>query len=183
MFDEVQCGIGRTGKLFAHEHYGIRPDIIALAKGLGGGFPVGACVTTEEVGLSMGVGTHGSTFGGNPLAMAVANAVLDLVLADGFLDEVTSKGQYLSGGMKKLVAQYPGLIKSVDGPGLMIGVDCVIPNTELVDRLRDNLLIVGKAGGNSIRLLPALNVSTDQIDQCLGIIEKTLMEINGGQDG
>ena len=145
MFDEVQCGIGRTGHLFAHQHYGINPDVMALAKGLGGGFPIGACLTTEEVGSSMVVGTHGSTFGGNPLATAVGNAVMDLLLEDGTLENVIEKGKYLSGELERLKIEHNDLLDSVHGLGLMIGVKCKMPCADLALSLRDNYLLVGQS--------------------------------------
>ena len=145
MFDEVQCGIGRTGHLFAHQHYGINPDVMALAKGLGGGFPIGACLTTEEVGSSMVVGTHGSTFGGNPLATAVGNAVMDLLLEDGTLKKVIEKGKYLSGELERLKIEHNDLLDSVHGLGLMIGVKCKMPCADLALSLRDNYLLVGQS--------------------------------------
>ena len=175
MLDEVQCGVGRSGRLFACESYGVQPDVLASAKGLGGGFPVAACLTTEAVGQHMVVGTHGSTFGGNPLAMAVGNAVLDLVLAPGLLQQVTRKGSALSAGLQQLAACCPGVIGQVTGPGLMIGVECVVPNTDLLAALRARRLLVGKAGGNMIRLLPPLNVSDAHIQQALQIIESVLV--------
>ena len=179
MFDEVQCGIGRTGKLFAHQCYGITPDVMALAKGLGGGFPVGACLTTAAIGETMVVGSHGSTFGGNPLAMAVANAVMDLVLAPGLLEEVARKAEYLFAQLQQLVARFPALIKSVHGMGLMIGLKCEIPNTELLGELRNRHLIVGKAGDNMIRLLPPLNVSDDDLAKSTHILAETLQDLQG----
>ncbi|MCH7815980.1 MAG: aspartate aminotransferase family protein [Proteobacteria bacterium] len=179
MFDEVQCGIGRTGKLFAHQCYGITPDVMALAKGLGGGFPVGACLTTAAIGETMVVGSHGSTFGGNPLAMAVANAVMDLVLAPGLLEEVARKAEYLFAQLQQLVARFPALIKSVHGMGLMIGLKCEIPNTELLGELRNRHLIVGKAGDNMIRLLPPLNVSDDDLAKSIHILAETLQDLQG----
>ncbi|MBT73803.1 MAG: acetylornithine transaminase [Gammaproteobacteria bacterium] len=176
MMDEVQCGVGRSGKLFAHQHYGITPDVMALAKGLGGGFPVGACLTTEAIGETMVVGTHGSTFGGNPLAMAVGNAVMDLLLEPGQLDEVTAKSDYLMDHLQKLVAQFPKLIVSIHGLGLMIGIKCVVPCGDMLNKLRSKKLLVGKSGANMIRLLPPLNISYEHLDQALQIIEEALLE-------
>lgn len=176
MFDEVQCGVGRSGKLFAHEHYGVTPDVMALAKGLGGGFPVGACLTTEAIAQAMVVGTHGSTFGGNPLAMAVGNGVLDLLLEPALLDEVSRKGDFLRAELQKLIDKYPHLITSVHGLGLMLGIKCVIPNTDLLARLREKKLVVGKSGSNMIRLLPPLNVSDEHLTRAIGIIEAALQE-------
>ena len=174
MFDEVQCGVGRTGKLFAHQHYGITPDVMALAKGLGGGFPIGACVTTAAVGDAMVVGSHGSTFGGNPLAMAVGNGVMDLLLEPSLLDEVVDKGQHLQRRLHELVEKFPDQLASVHGKGLMVGVKCHAKNSELADRLRANKLLVGTAGGNMLRLLPPLNVSNEHLDQGVDVLEQTL---------
>lgn len=174
MLDEVQCGVGRTGKLFAYEHYDVRPDVMSLAKGLGGGFPIGACLTTEEVGKHMIVGTHGSTFGGNPLAMAVGNAILDLVLEPQLLADIERKGARLKQGLEELITRFPTLISATYGLGLMIGVKCEIPNTDMLVALRNAHLLVGRAGDNMIRLLPPMNVSDEHIEKALSIIEDTL---------
>lgn len=183
MLDEVQCGIGRTGKLFAHQHYGIEPDVMALAKGLGGGFPVGACLTTAAVGDAMGVGSHGSTFGGNPLAMAVANGVWDLLLEPGLLDEVAHKGQRLREGLQGLVARYPEQLDSVHGLGLMVGLKCRMSNVELQAALRAHKLLVGSAGANMLRLLPPLNVSAEDLARGIELIDETLADLNKNKSG
>jgi len=177
MFDEVQCGIGRTGKLFAHEHFDVTPDVMAIAKGLGGGFPVGACLATEAVSSAMQFGSHGSTFGGNPLAMAVANAVLDLVLEPGALGHIVSKARYLATELETLVEKYPHLLSSVHGLGLMIGVKCVGENTQLLLKLRERGLLVGKAGDNMIRLLPPLNISQEDLARAVTVIEAALQDM------
>ena len=177
MLDEVQCGIGRSGKLFAHENFGVRPDLLAAAKGLGGGFPIGACLTTEAVGRHMVVGTHGSTFGGNPLAMAVGNAVLDLLLAPGLLDDVVRKAAVLQDGLENLLGPHAALISKVSGMGLMIGIRCEVPNVALMQTLRANKLLVGRAGDNMIRLLPPLNVSDEHLAQALQIMEVSLRQL------
>ena len=174
MFDEVQCGIGRTGHLFAHQHYGINPDVMALAKGLGGGFPIGACLTTEEVGSAMVVGTHGSTFGGNPLATAVGNAVMDLLLEEGTLKKVVEKGKYLKQELERLKIEHNDLLDSVHGLGLMIGLKCKMPCADLALSLRDNYLLVGQSGSNMVRLLPPLNVDQSELEKAIGILENTL---------
>lgn len=171
MFDEVQCGIGRTGKLFAYEHYGITPDVMALAKGLGGGFPIGACLTTGKVAEAMVFGSHGSTFGGNPLAMAVGNAVMDLLLEPNLLDEVTRKGDYLKTELTRLTEEYPDIIESVHGLGLMIGLKCVVTNTDLLVKLREHHMLVGKSGSNMIRLLPPVNMSDEHLAKGVEKIE------------
>lgn len=176
MFDEVQCGIGRTGTLFAHQQFDVTPDVMALAKGLGSGFPVGACLAIEAVAKVMVVGTHGSTFGGNPLAMAVANGVMDLVLEPDLLGEVVRKGSYLQEELNKLVKQFPDQFESVHGMGLMVGVKCVTPNDDMLAKLRDRQLLVGKCGSNMIRLLPPLNISDQDLARCLSIIAETLRE-------
>ncbi|MCY4356140.1 MAG: aspartate aminotransferase family protein [Gammaproteobacteria bacterium] len=177
MLDEVQCGAGRTGKLFAHENFEIQPDVLAAAKGLGGGFPLGACLATESVGKHMVVGTHGSTFGGNPLAMAVGNAVLDLLLEPGLLDEVSRKGAELRTALENLVTAHPSVLERVTGMGLMIGVKCVVPNVDLMAALRTNRLLVGRAGDNMIRLLPPLNVSDAHLEQALNTITDTIEKL------
>ncbi|MEQ8313299.1 MAG: aspartate aminotransferase family protein [Gammaproteobacteria bacterium] len=177
VLDEVQCGVGRTGKLFAHEIFDIAPDVLASAKGLGGGFPLGACLVSEEVGQHMVVGTHGSTFGGNPLAMAVGNAVLDLVLEPGLLENVKKQGDVLRSELEQLTQDYPEVVSRVTGLGLMIGVKCEKPNTELMGKLRENKLLVGKAGDNMIRLLPPLNVSDQHVQQALSTIKAAVADM------
>jgi acetylornithine/N-succinyldiaminopimelate aminotransferase len=164
LLDEVQTGIGRTGRLFAHEWAGITPDVMAVAKGLGSGFPVGACLTTEEVGLSMTAGSHGSTFGGNPLAMAVGNGVLDVVLAPGFLDHVAAMGLKLKQRLAALKDEHHTIIEEVRGQGLMLGLKCKVPNTRLVQALLDQRLLTVQAGDNVVRLLPPLIVDEAEID-------------------
>ncbi|MBM86802.1 MAG: acetylornithine transaminase [Gammaproteobacteria bacterium] len=177
MFDEVQCGIGRSGFLFAHETFGISPDVMALAKGLGGGFPIGVCLTTKEIGETMVVGTHGSTFGGNPLAATVGNVVLDLLLEEGLLDSVRSKGLFLREKIQQLIAKYPSAIESVHGQGLMIGIKCKVSNGEALVALRENKLLVGKSGSNMIRLLPPLNVSLEHLSKAIAILDATISEL------
>jgi acetylornithine/N-succinyldiaminopimelate aminotransferase len=170
-FDEVQSGMGRTGKLFAHEHAGITPDVMAAAKGLGGGFPVGACLATEKVAKGMKPGNHGSTFGGNPLAMAVGNAVLDVMLADGFLAEVEGKANYLWQQMGMLAERHPDVIEETRGSGLLFGIKCRKPNTDLVDAMRARGLLTVTAGDNVIRILPPLTVSQEEISKGVAIID------------
>ena len=167
VLDEVQCGMGRSGKFFAHEWAGIRPDIMAIAKGIGGGFPMGACLATEEASAAMTVGSHGSTFGGNPLAMAVGNAVLDIVLAEGFLDRVQGAGRHLGKELGGLVARHPAILQEVRGSGLMRGLKCVVPMGEVVRACHDQKLLVIGAGENVIRLLPPLIVSDAEIDEAV----------------
>ena len=163
IFDEVQCGIGRTGKLFAHEWSGVTPDLMAIAKGIGGGFPVGACLATEEAASAMTAGVHGTTFGGNPLAMAVGNAVLDVVLEDGFLDEVQRKSLLLKQGLAAVADEFPEIIEDIRGSGLMLGIKCRVPNTQMVQALRDTRTLSVGAGDNVVRLLPPLNISDEEL--------------------
>ena len=150
------------------------PFVVHFRQGLGGGFPIGACLTTEEVGKHMIVGTHGSTFGGNPLAMAVGNAILDLVLEPQLLADIERKGARLKQGLEELITRFPTLISATSGLGLMIGVKCEIPNVDMLVALRNAHLLVGRAGDNMIRLLPPMNVSDEHIEKALSIIEDTL---------
>ncbi|MDQ0998122.1 acetylornithine/N-succinyldiaminopimelate aminotransferase [Phyllobacterium ifriqiyense] len=171
ILDEVQSGMGRTGKLFAHEWSGIKPDIMAVAKGIGGGFPLGACLATAEAAKGMTAGVHGTTYGGNPLAMAVGNAVLDIVLADGFLDHVQQMALLIKQGLASISDRYPDVISEVRGRGLLVGLKAVVPNTTLVQALRDEHLLTVGAGDNVIRLLPPLIVSEEEMREALSKIE------------
>jgi acetylornithine/N-succinyldiaminopimelate aminotransferase len=165
VFDEIQCGYGRTGRLFAHEWAGVTPDIMAAAKGIGGGFPLGACLATERAASGMVAGTHGSTYGGNPVAMAVGEAVIEMVLEDGFLDRVSQAAGRLRQRLEGVAGSHPGVLKGVRGEGLMLGLMCVAPNTEVVAAARDaGLLLVG-AGDNVARVLPPLILSDAEIDE------------------
>jgi len=179
IFDEVQTGVGRTGKLFAHEHAGVVPDVMALAKGIGGGFPMGACLATRAAADGMTAGVHGSTFGGNPLAMAVGNAVLDVVLEPGFLEEVAHKGLLFKQKLAAVADAHPDLVSEVRGEGLLVGVKCRIPNTEVAAAMRDVKLLGVGAGDNVVRLIPPLIVSeneldkaAERLDEALGALEK-----------
>jgi len=156
VLDEVQCGVARTGKLYAHEHYGIEPDILATAKGIGGGFPMGACLATEKAAAGMVVGTHGSTFGGNPLAMAAGEAVFDVILEPGFLDHVTRMGERLRGALEQMIPNHDHLFESVRGMGLMLGVRMKTDSRAFVTYLRDHGLLTVAAGDNVMRVLPPL---------------------------
>ncbi len=176
-FDEIQCGMGRTGKLFAHEWAGMAPDIVAAAKGLGGGFPVGACLATERAAAALTAGSHGSTFGGNPLAMAVANAVLDVVLADGFLDRVDSVARLLWRRLEALVKAHPKVLGGLRGAGLMVGLECVADNRALVARLRDNGLLAVIAGDNVVRLVPPLIIEEGHVDEAMAILDRSCGEL------
>jgi acetylornithine/N-succinyldiaminopimelate aminotransferase len=181
MFDEVQCGIARTGTLYAYQQLGVNPDILATAKGLGGGFPIGACLATEAIASTLVPGTHGSTFGGNPLATAVGNAVMDTLNNSEFLRNVNELGSYLKAELSILVERYPQLLSEVKGLGLMLGLYCIIDAGQLITRLQEHKLLVVKAGGNSVRLLPALNVSKKEIDSAIAIISKALLDIENNQ--
>ncbi|MGE5261707.1 MAG: aspartate aminotransferase family protein [Actinomycetota bacterium] len=164
LLDEVQTGMGRTGRLFAHEWAGITPDIMATAKGLGGGFPIGACLTTEAVGAAMTAGSHGSTFGGNPLAMAVGNAVLDVVLEDGFLARVATMSLRLKQRLAALRDEHSDIVEEVRGKGLMLGLKCKVPNQKLVEALRAEKMLAVQAGDNVVRLLPPLIIGEAEIE-------------------
>ena len=163
VFDEVQSGVGRTGKFLAHEWSGISPDIAAIAKGIGGGFPVGACLAPREAASGMVARVHGTTFGGNPLAMAVGNAVLDVVLEPEFLAEVSRKGLMLKQALAGIADEFPEIIAEVRGEGLMLGLRCKVPNTGLVNAMRDTKLLAVPAGDNVIRLLPPLTVTDEEM--------------------
>jgi acetylornithine/N-succinyldiaminopimelate aminotransferase len=171
VLDEVQSGMGRTGRLFAHEWTGITPDVMAVAKGLGGGFPIGAVLATEEVGSAMTPGSHGSTFGGNPLAMAVGNAVLDIVLAPGFLDHVAAMGLRLKQRLAALKDEHPSIIEEVRGEGLMLGLKCKVPNQSLVQALAAERMLTVQAGDNVVRFLPPLIVGEAEISEACAKIE------------
>jgi len=176
IFDEVQTGIGRTGKLFAHEWSGVTPDIMSLAKGLGGGFPIGACLATEKA-AALTPGSHGSTFGGNPLATAAANAVLDIILEDGFMDNVNQSADKLMKRVKDIGAKHPKVIESVRGAGLLIGMKCVVPNSDLINKLHDLGMLTVPAGDNVARLIPPLNIGDTEIEEAAGMIEKACEEL------
>ena len=168
--DEVQCGMGRTGKLFAHEWAGIEPDVISAAKGIAGGFPMGAILAKEHVAKYLKAGTHGTTFGGNPLACAAANAVLDVILAPGFLDDVQRKGQLLWDKLGSVVADYPTVVSEVRGAGLILGLKAEVPNTELQDAMLAEGLLAVAAGDNVLRLVPPLVITDADIDDAVAMI-------------
>ena len=172
IYDEVQCGIGRTGKLFAHEWAGAEPDIMAIAKGIGGGFPMGACLATEKAAMGMTAGTHGSTFGGNPLATAVGNAVLDVVLAPGFLDSVRQRALTLKQKLAALKDNHPAIIEDIRGEGLMMGMKCKVPNTALQAAALDQHLLTIGAGDNVVRLLPPLIVTDADITEAVDKLDR-----------
>jgi acetylornithine/N-succinyldiaminopimelate aminotransferase len=176
VFDEVQSGMGRTGKLFAHEWSGVTPDVMAIAKALGGGFPIGACLATERAATGMGPGTHGSTFGGNPLAVAAGNAVLDVMLGADFFDRVQARARLLRGKLEELVKAYPKLFAELRGSGLLLGIRCVVPAGDVVARLRQNGLLALTAGDNVLRLLPPLIVSEPEIGEAMDTLHKVARE-------
>jgi acetylornithine/N-succinyldiaminopimelate aminotransferase len=172
MFDEVQCGLGRSGKMFAYEWSGVKPDVMALAKGLGGGFPVGAVLATEKVGAVMTPGTHGTTFGGNPLAMAAANAVLDVLLEPGFLEGVDKSARAFKAKLEDLVKRHPKVFADARGAGFLLGMKCVVPNGDMQTKLREGGLLTVAAGDNVVRLLPPLSVTQRELDEALAIVDK-----------
>ena len=172
ILDEVQCGMGRTGRLFAHERAGITPDIMMIAKGIGGGFPLGAVLATEDAASGMTVGTHGSTYGGSPLAMAVGNAVMKTVADSAFLAEVNRKAGLLRQKLEGLVAEHPDVFEGIRGEGLMLGIKCKAPNADVVKAGFDAGIITVPAGDNVVRLLPALTISDDEIAEALTRLDK-----------
>jgi len=179
ILDEIQCGMGRTGKLFAHEWAGIAPDIMAIAKGLGGGFPVGAFLGTEAAAVGMTAGTHGSTFGGNPLAAACGNAVLDVVLAPGFLEDVARKGLLLKQRLAELKDRHPGVITEVRGQGLMVGLKLKPPVGDMIAALTAEHMLAVTAGENVLRLVPALIVSDAEIGEAMTRLDKAAARLSG----
>jgi acetylornithine/N-succinyldiaminopimelate aminotransferase len=181
ILDEVQCGVGRTGKLFAHEWSGVTPDIMAVAKGIGGGFPLGACLATAEAASGMKAGTHGSTYGGNPLAMAVGNAVLDIVLADGFLQHVRDIALVFRQGLASLQDRFPDIIEDVRGDGLMLGIKAAIPQAELLQAIRAEHLLGVPAGDNVIRLLPPLVVTAEEAREGISRIERAAESVRAAR--
>lgn len=177
LFDEVQTGMGRTGKLFAYEWSGIEPDVMALAKGLGGGFPIGACVATADAAKGMTAGTHGSTFGGNLLAVAVANAVLDVALEPGFLERVHAAGLRFKQKLAAIVDENPGVVESVRGEGLMLGFTCRVPNADVIAAATGEGLLTVPAGDNVVRLLPPLIVTDAEMDEACDRLTAALAKL------
>ena len=176
ILDEVQCGIGRSGNFFAFENSKIKPDIVPIAKGIGGGFPIGAVLMNKKVASGMTAGTHGSTFGGNPLAMSVGNAVLDQIFQKGFLTNVKKMSKYFHTELNKLRKEFPKTIKEVRGVGFLIGLQLFSDQTRFVQKLMDNKLLTIRAGENVIRLLPPLTVKKKEIDLAIKIIKKVCRE-------
>ena len=173
----MQTGIGRTGELFAYQRTGVAPDIMGLAKGLGGGFPIGACLATAEAAKGMTAGTHGSTFGGNPLGTAVGNAVLDVLLSPGFLDNVKRTSLLLKQRLAEIKDRYPTVISDVRGEGLLLGLQAVVPNGDLVAEFRNEKLLTIAAGDNVVRLLPPLIIGEAEVAEAIGMIDRACARI------
>ena len=176
ILDEVQCGIGRSGDFFAFEKSKVKPDIVPIAKGIGGGFPIGAVLMNKKVAAGMKPGTHGSTFGGNPLAMAVGNKVMDIVSSKKFLNNVKKSSKYFFSKLNKLKQKYPGIIKEIRGRGLLIGIQLHTDQAKFIKKLMDNKLLTIRAAENVVRILPPLNVKIKEIDIALKIIDKVCLD-------
>ena len=180
IFDEIQCGMGRTGRLFAHEWAGITPDIMAVAKGIGGGFPLGACLATADAAGGMTAGTHGSTYGGNPLACAVGFEVLKIISDEGFLEQVRARSGLLRQRLESIADSYPDVFSEVRGSGLMLGLVCRIKNLDVIDAGYDESILTVPAGGNVVRLLPPLNVSEAELDEACARIDRVAAKLSEG---
>ena len=177
ILDEVQCGISRSGDFFAFEQSKVKPDIVPIAKGIGGGFPIGAVLMNKKVAAGMTPGTHGSTFGGNPLAMTVGNTVMDIVSTKQFLNNIKKSSKYFLSNLNKLKEKYPKIIKEIRGRGLLIGIQLYKDQTKFIKKLMDNKLLTIRAADNVVRILPPLNVQKKEIDQALKIINKVCVEL------
>ena len=177
ILDEVQCGIGRSGDFFAFERSKVKPDIVPIAKGIGGGFPIGAVLMNKKVAVGMVPGTHGSTFGGNPLAMSIGNTVMDIIANKKFLNNVKSLSKYFFFNLEKIQERYPNVIKQIRGKGFLIGIRLYKNQTQFIKKLMDNHLLTIRAAENVVRLLPPLNVKKNEIDLAVKIIEKVCSEI------
>jgi len=178
ILDEVQCGIGRSGDFFAFEKSKVKPDIVPIAKGIGGGFPIGAVLMNKKVASGMTAGTHGSTFGGNPLAMTVGNSVMDIISNKKFLKNVKKISEHFLSNLNKIKDEYPNIIKEIRGRGLLIGIQLKIDQTKFIKMLMDNNLLTIRAAENVVRILPPLNVKKNEINQSLKIIKKVCSELN-----
>jgi acetylornithine/N-succinyldiaminopimelate aminotransferase len=183
ILDEVQTGVGRTGKLFAHEWAGVTPDIMAIAKGIGGGFPLGACLATERAASGMTAGSHGSTYGGNPLAMAVGNAVLDVVLAPGFLEHVRDISNVLKQQLAMVIDEHRDVIEEVRGEGLLLGIKCKVPNTELQAALRDRHVLSVGGGDNVVRLVPPLIIDENDVRVAIKALSDACSALSPNKEG
>ena len=181
VFDEVQTGMGRTGELFAYKRTGVTPDVMSLAKALGGGFPIGACLATADAAAGMTPGTHGSTFGGNPLAIAAANAVLDVMLKPGFFEHAQRMSLLLKQKLASVVDRHPGVVSEVRGEGLLVGVKAVIPSADLVTALREQKLLTVGAGENVVRFLPPLIVTEAEIEESVARLERACISLSSDQ--
>ena len=178
ILDEVQCGIGRSGDFFAFEKSKVKPDIVPIAKGIGGGFPIGAVLMNKKVASGMTAGTHGSTFGGNPLAMTVGNSVMDIIANKKCLKNVENISKYFLVNLNKIKEKYPGVIKEIRGRGLLIGIQLHTDQTNFIKKLMDNKLLTIRAAENVVRILPPLNVKKNEIDQAIKVIKKVCIEVN-----
>ena len=178
ILDEVQCGIGRSGDFFAFEKSKVKPDIVPIAKGIGGGFPIGAVLMNKKVASGMTVGTHGSTFGGNPLAMAVGNSVMDIIANKKFLKNVKNISKYFLVNLNKIKEKYPRVIKEIRGKGLLIGIQLHTDQANFIKKLMDNKLLTIRAAENVVRILPPLNIKKNEIDQAIKVIKKVCIEVN-----
>ena len=178
ILDEVQCGIGRSGDFFAFEKSKVKPDIVPIAKGIGGGFPIGAVLMNKKVASGMTAGTHGSTFGGNPLAMTVGNSVMDIISNKKFLKNVKNISEYFLSNLNKIQNEYPNIIKEIRGRGLLIGIQLKVDQTKFIKKLVENNLLTIRAAENVVRILPPLNVKKNEINQSLEIIKKVCSELN-----
>ncbi|MGI9394932.1 MAG: aspartate aminotransferase family protein [Boseongicola sp.] len=181
ILDEVQCGMGRTGKLFAHEWSGISPDIMMVAKGIGGGFPLGVVLATEVAAVGMTAGTHGSTYGGNPLAMAVGNAVMSIIADDAFLSEVNRKAALLRQRLEGLVASHPDVFEAVRGSGLMLGLKCKAPNTTVLTAGYDQQILTVPAADNTLRILPPLTITDDEITEAMTRLDQAAIALESAR--
>ncbi|WP_339714277.1 aspartate aminotransferase family protein [uncultured Sneathiella sp.] len=180
MLDEIQTGMGRTGKLFAYEHAGIKPDILTSAKALGGGFPVGACLAVEKVAKAMTVGSHGSTYGGNPLAMAVAGTVVDVMSEKGFMDHVVEMGNHLKQGIVGVIDRHPDILEEIRGIGLHLGLKCKVENTLVSNKLLELGVLTAKGGDNVVRLLPPLIIEDDEVSEFINLLDEACTELENG---
>ena len=178
ILDEVQCGIGRSGDFFAFEKSKVKPDIVPIAKGIGGGFPIGAVLMNKKVASGMTVGTHGSTFGGNPLAMAVGNSVMDIIANKKFLKNIKNISKYFLVNLNKIKEKYPRVIKEIRGKGLLIGIQLHTDQANFIKKLMENKLLTIRAAENVVRILPPLNVKKNEIDQAIKVIKKVCIEVN-----
>ena len=178
IYDEVQTGVGRTGRLFAHENSGAAPDIMAVAKGIGGGFPLGVCLATDAAAAGMTPGTHGTTYGGNPLAMAIGNAVLDVVLADGFLDHVRDMALLFKQSLASIADRYPDVVAGIRGEGLLLGLKAKVQNGVLIAELRDHGVLTVAAGDNVVRMAPPLIISAGEVREAMSRVEAAVAALS-----